>query len=109
MPAERPEDFVLRVSRRIGQVRRAKGLTQDEMAEKLGTATRAFQRIEAGQNLTLYTLARIAGVLGVRPDDLLAAGVDRHRHRTAKPDATAGRRPPAQATAEPRGRRARRN
>ncbi len=62
---------MLRVSRRIGEVRRAKGLTQDEVAERLGTATRALQRIEAGQNLTLYTLARIAAVLGVGPEELL--------------------------------------
>ncbi len=104
MSAERPEDFVLRVTGRISQIRRAKGLTQDEMAEKLGTATRAFQRIEAGQNLTLYTLARIADALGVRPDDLLGVGVERHPQRTGKPE----RGPPAQAAAEEPPRRRRR-
>ena len=31
LPVERPEAFVLRVPRRIGEIRREKGLTQDEI------------------------------------------------------------------------------
>jgi transcriptional regulator with XRE-family HTH domain len=74
LASERPEDFVRRVTRRIASVRQAAGLTQEQFADALGTAVRNIRRIEAGQNLTLYTVARIASVLGVRPDDLLAAG-----------------------------------
>jgi transcriptional regulator with XRE-family HTH domain len=81
VPAERPDDFVRRVTRRIGEVRRARGITQDEVAEALGTATRAYQRMEAGQNLTLHTLARIAEVLGVRPADLVTDEVERAYRR----------------------------
>ena len=82
MPAERPEDFVLRVTRRIAEIRRTKGLTQDRVAEALGTQTRAYQRMESGQNLTLYTLARIAKVLGVNPEDLVQPVTSARRPRS---------------------------
>ncbi len=81
MPPERPEDFVLRVTRRIADIRKAKGLTQDDLAEALGTATRNVQRLEAGQNLTLHTIARIAAALAVRPEDLFAGDSSERRPR----------------------------
>jgi len=77
---------VIRVTRRIAEIRRARAMTQDQVAEALRTATRNVQRIEAGQNLTLHTLARLAAVLGVRPEELVtgesgAARAKRSRRR----------------------------
>lgn len=72
--SERPAEFVIRVTRRVAELRRALGMTQDQLAEGLGTATRNVQRMEAGQNLTLHTLARIAAVLGVPPELLVEGG-----------------------------------
>lgn len=46
-------------------------MTQERLAEILETATRNVQRIEAGQNLGLATLERIAQALGVEPQELL--------------------------------------
>jgi transcriptional regulator with XRE-family HTH domain len=71
VPSEPPEAFVIRVTRRIAEIRRARGMTQEEVAVALRTATRNVQRIEAGQNLTLHTLARLAAVLGVRPEEII--------------------------------------
>jgi transcriptional regulator with XRE-family HTH domain len=71
VPSEPPEAFVIRVTRRIAEIRRARGMTQEEVAVALRTATRNVQRIEAGQNLTLHTLARLAAVLGARPEELI--------------------------------------
>jgi transcriptional regulator with XRE-family HTH domain len=71
---ESPEEFVVRVTRRIATLRRELGVTQDELAERLGTATRNIQRMEAGQNLTLHTLARVAAVLEVAPELLVNDG-----------------------------------
>jgi transcriptional regulator with XRE-family HTH domain len=89
--AERPEEFVVRVSRRIAEIRRSRGVTQDQLAEVLGTATRNVQRLEAGQNLTLHTLARLAAALDVTVADLV--GTDPVRppalRRYASPSATA--------------------
>jgi transcriptional regulator with XRE-family HTH domain len=68
---ERPEDFVVRATRRFAEIRRSRGVTQDQLAEMLGTATRNVQRIEAGQNVTLHTLARLAAALDVTPAELV--------------------------------------
>lgn len=77
MPAESrvvdPGDALVQlVGRRVREVRQAKKLSQTAVATRLGMANTNYARIEAGkQNLTLATLARLAGVLGVRPADLL--------------------------------------
>ena len=68
---DRPEAALKRVAKRIAEIRQAKGITQDEMAEKLGCATRNYQRIEYGQNVTIKTLVRIANLLGVTVTDLV--------------------------------------
>lgn len=48
----------------IGRIRTQRGLTQKELADKLGTSQSAINRIEAGrQNVTLEMLARISDVL----------------------------------------------
>jgi transcriptional regulator with XRE-family HTH domain len=62
------------LTRRIRQRRKALGLTQEEAAERMGTATRHFQKIEAGElkNITLKTLCRLADTLRIAPGTLLA-------------------------------------
>lgn len=74
MPSRASPDkgFVQRVARRIARARRAKGITQEDFAHAVGTAPRAYQRIESGeQNLTLRTIARIAAVLELSPEALI--------------------------------------
>ena len=88
------DGLVERVSTRIGQVRRAQGITQEAMAERLGIATQNYQRIEAGsQNLTLVTLAKVASALGVEARDLLDPPTEsrptRGRSKLAKRPSTA--------------------
>jgi transcriptional regulator with XRE-family HTH domain len=68
---KRRRSIVLVVAHRIAVIRRAQGLTQEDLAERLQTAPRNVQRIEAGQNLTLRTLERIARALDVEPSELL--------------------------------------
>jgi transcriptional regulator with XRE-family HTH domain len=71
VPKQNPSLFVKNVTRRIAEERRAQGLTQEQMAERLRMATKNYQRIEYGQNLTLKMLARIANALDVRVIELL--------------------------------------
>lgn len=59
------------VGRRIAEIRRARGLTQEELAAEMGTGAKNFQRVEAGQNLTLRSIALLAEKLQVAPDALL--------------------------------------
>lgn len=60
------------VGRRLAELRRERGLTQEQLAERLRMAPTNLQRIELGmQNLTLRTLVRVANELEVKPAALL--------------------------------------
>lgn len=63
--------FAVQVGQAIAAARRASGLTQEDLAERLETAVRNVQRIEAGQNVTVNTLSRIAIALGVAVVELV--------------------------------------
>jgi transcriptional regulator with XRE-family HTH domain len=55
------------VGRRMAHLREAAGLTQADVAEKIGTTIPNLQRIEYGtQNATIETMAKIANSIGVR-------------------------------------------
>jgi transcriptional regulator with XRE-family HTH domain len=63
--------LVVRVGRRIGELRRQRGLTQAELGERLGIAQKNVHRLESGtQNLTLRTLERVAAALELPVDAL---------------------------------------
>ena len=70
MAVRDPDGFVREVTRRIAAARQAAGLTQEAAAQRYGTALKNWQRFEAGQNITLHTLARIAGTIGTTPEAL---------------------------------------
>ena len=60
-----------RVGRRIRELRMARGLTQEQAAEKANTNVKYFGAIERGEvNLTLASLGRICAALGVPPREL---------------------------------------
>ena len=66
------------VGRRIAELRRERGLTQEQFAERLGIAANALQRIELGmQNLTIRSLVRLANGLGVPLASLFEAPASR--------------------------------
>jgi len=77
---------VHRVTRKIAEIRRAKGLTQEDLAGVLRTAVRNVQRIESGQNLTLFTLAKIAHALGVPPEELMQTSGAAYQAVAESPD-----------------------
>lgn len=57
---------------RIGALRKAKGWTQERLADVSGVAVRTIQRLESGQDANLETLRLIAGALGVEVGELFA-------------------------------------
>jgi transcriptional regulator with XRE-family HTH domain len=69
----RSPDLLRAVGRRIGELRRLRGLTQEALAARLGIGAKNLQRVEAGQNLTLRTLGLVAETLDVPPHELLRA------------------------------------
>jgi len=97
--ARDPDAFVREITRRIAVKRQAAGLTQESAAQRYCTALKNWQRFEAGQNITLHTLARIAHAIGTTPEELVAGG-----GKGAQPAARAGSKKakkgrPAQAIA----------
>jgi len=59
------ESLVVRVTRQVADLRREGKVTQETLAELLDLPVQHVSRIEAGQNITLATLERIAMALGV--------------------------------------------
>ncbi len=72
-------DFVLHshseypVGMGLKEIRKAAGLTQEELAEKAGVSQAAVSRIEKmAESVTLRQLKQVAEALGVSPSDLLS-------------------------------------
>ena len=82
---DRPERLIADVGRRVAELRRARGWTQQEAAEALRMPVKNLQRIEAGMNLTLRTLVRVATGLGVRARELFVAPTSREKRRPGRP------------------------
>lgn len=75
------------VGRRIAELRRERGFTQEELAEKCGHTVGYLRRVESGVNLTLESLVQFANVLGVAVPKLFDAPADRSV-RIGRPRAT---------------------
>ncbi len=74
------------IGRRIGEIRRSHGWTQEVMAEKMRVSVGYLQSIEGGlENLTIRSLVRIANVLGATLADLVANPKSRGPRRTGRP------------------------
>ena len=60
------------VGQRIRKVRKARGLSQEELAEKVGISTTHMSHIETGNTkMSLPIFVELAAVLEVRTDELL--------------------------------------
>jgi UDP-N-acetylglucosamine 1-carboxyvinyltransferase len=58
------DDYKTKIGKLISDTRQSRGLTQNQLAEALGTSQSAINRIEkGGQNISLEMLARISDVL----------------------------------------------
>jgi len=67
------KEFLEKLGQRIAQLRKEKGWTQVEFAEKLGIQRTALARIEVGNvNTTILTIKKIASVLGTKASELIS-------------------------------------
>lgn len=67
------EDVKQRVGQKIREARKAKGLTQKELADKLILSVGTVNQYEVGkQNLTIETIQKVANALGVSFDIILS-------------------------------------
>jgi transcriptional regulator with XRE-family HTH domain len=60
-----PESVARDIGRRIAELRRERGLTQEQLAVKLGTTFQWLAQVEHGRNATIYTLVKMANALRV--------------------------------------------
>lgn len=80
-------DYYL-IGQKIRKVRKSRGLSQEELSEKIGISTTHMSHIETGNTkLSLPVLVDIASVLEVRTDELLFE--DSPAERTAAIEAIA--------------------
>ena len=71
MAALDAEQILRNLGRRIAEVRVARGLTQDAMAEEMAISTKYLQRLERGRSMTLRTFIHLANTLSVSMESLL--------------------------------------
>jgi transcriptional regulator with XRE-family HTH domain len=89
MPKPDPRRAVDDFGRRVGELRRGLGWTQQELAMRLGVTLGYVQLIERGrENLTIESLALLAGVLRTLPAELLKPPKSRARRRPGRPRKT---------------------
>jgi transcriptional regulator with XRE-family HTH domain len=67
-----PDSLVRDIGRRVAELRRERGLTQQALASQLRVTMQWVQQIEYGANLTVHSLARVANALDVELGALLA-------------------------------------
>lgn len=73
---------------RVVEIRRDRDLTQEDLAERLRMDPRELRRIEAGGNITIHTLAKIARALDVAVADLFASPSKLTKRRPGRPKKT---------------------
>jgi transcriptional regulator with XRE-family HTH domain len=73
------------VGRRVTELRRARGWSQEQFAERLRVDARTLQRIEAGQHITFAMLVQLAETLRVSIADLFEAPKSRAPRRPGHP------------------------
>jgi XRE family aerobic/anaerobic benzoate catabolism transcriptional regulator len=73
---------------RVVELREARGLTQEELAELTGLSPRQMQRVEAGEaNLAVVMLAELARALRCSVADLFGPTTRRIKRRPGRPKA----------------------
>ncbi|MBX3183150.1 MAG: helix-turn-helix transcriptional regulator [Polyangiaceae bacterium] len=73
------------LGQRVIELRKKRGLTQQQLAERLGIDPRDLRRVESGDNVTVRMLVRLAKALVVPIGDLFVAPKVRDARRPGRP------------------------
>ena len=79
------DQVVIDVGRRVAELRQARGLTQEELAERARCSLKYLQRVEAGRNMRIDTLVRFANLFRVGIAELFASPASRRPRRPGRP------------------------
>jgi transcriptional regulator with XRE-family HTH domain len=81
-----PKEVLVRVGRRIAELRVERGLTQQQLADVAGTGWKYQQQVELGyENLTLKSLVRFANLLNVTLAELMQSPKTDRPERPGRP------------------------
>jgi transcriptional regulator with XRE-family HTH domain len=73
------------LGQRVIELRKERGWTQEELADKMQIDARDLRRVEGGDNVTVYMLVRLARALGTEIGELFVPPKTRHRRRPGRP------------------------
>ena len=80
---EDPDQVLESLGRRVAERRQELGLTQKDLADKLGIAHQNIHLIEQGKrNMTVRTMVALADALGMRTAELFDEAPTRRARRT---------------------------
>jgi UDP-N-acetylglucosamine 1-carboxyvinyltransferase len=83
---ENPLEIIESVAARIAELRRGAGLTQAQVAERLGMTVSNYQRIEHGLlNTSVKTLVRVANAIGVKTVDFFMPRTSSQKKKRGRP------------------------
>lgn len=68
-----PDKIAKQIGRRIAELRQGQTWSQEELADKLRTKFQWVSQLEAGQNLTIHSLVKVANAFKVPLEELLTA------------------------------------
>lgn len=92
VPLMRPRSATLvmrHVGRRVAELRAGQGWTQEELAERAEVSVGYVRQVEGGgENLTIATLVKLAGLLGAEPGDLFTVPTTTEARRGRPPKRT---------------------
>jgi len=72
MPRQRDADLIAAIGHRLAIIRRRKGFTQEQLAERVGLEPVSLSRVETGhRSASISTLSMIAQALGIPLADLV--------------------------------------
>jgi transcriptional regulator with XRE-family HTH domain len=73
------------LGRRVIELRKAQGLTQQNLADRMQIDARDVRRIESGDNVTVVTLVKLAGALDVDIGALFEPAAQAGQRRPGRP------------------------
>jgi len=76
-----PDKIAEQIGRRIAELRLEKGWSQQKLADRLRSTFQWVSQLEAGQNLTVHTMVKVANVFRVQLEDLLVVPDPSNRRR----------------------------
>ena len=71
-PAPESNNLIQPAWKTVVELRSRRGWTQEKLAEKSILSVRTIQNLERGKAIHLGTITKVAGALGVSPDDCIA-------------------------------------